>query len=687
MKIATNFVPPTMSGVGEIAKATIKASPRLFKFFSDMIYADKFVAILRELVANGVDAQVAAGNKDKPVLVTLPTAFTPYAKVRDYGTGMTHEFLMGPFMAYTDASTKENSNDYIGGFGIGSKAPLSYTEQFAIHSYVDGILRVYSIFKDEDDCPAIAFLSETSTNEPDGVEISFPVEQGDITKFKEAALKCLRYFDPLPILRNCDQQLEGPTYTVRASTFGFRKGESQSQIVQGGVAYPIDKDSVPRPLHDILDFGIDFYVPIGSVGIALSRERLSYDDATVRVLTSLCEGIRPQIKEHIDKMFDSYKTKWEALRAYNEAVYGNTSATRLIEQFAEYKGQKLTRYMPPVHSDKVLCAFITNSRWSKRGRNSWTASRASPQAQAWIGEICPKDIDHILIDDAKDKPVLRMRNFLENMSDTSKGVMIVRKRPDLPDRVVDGKPEPFINDLDWATFIKDMGSPPVLYLSKIEPAIVSRNGTSIRRPERIRAYTSAYRSAKFIDTLPLNGGYYVEMENFHITGISNEQIKALDLNGKPLLYFNKGDVDVVKKHPDWKSALDRFNEQKAEYKKTHKNLPLVEAFCQLKNPRVVSYGSDVFSPRLISLLGYEGFACPKRGPLNRLNTLFQVAAPQLNEADNAMRRLLGIEAETKLTELRAIVTEIKQQYPELNLQLKHNYPNEQSVSVYNKLIK
>lgn len=688
MKIATNAVPPTMSNVGETAKATIKASPRLFKFFSDMVYADKFVAIWRELVANGVDAHVEAGNKDKAVIVTLPTAFTPFAKVRDFGTGMKHDFLMGPFMAYTDASTKEHSNDFIGGFGIGSKAPLSYTEQFAIHSYMGGTLRVYSIFKDDEDCPAIAFLSEAATDEPNGIEISFPVEQGDITKFKEAALKALKYFQPLPILRNCSEELIGPEYTVRGDSFGFRKGQTQSQIVQGGVAYPIDEESVPRGLHEILAFGIDFYVPIGSVGIALSRERLSYDESTIHVLTSLCESIRPQIKEHVNKMFESYPTLWEAQRAYCSAVYGNTSATRLIEQLAEYKGQKLTRYMSPVHADKVFTAFITSSRWNKRGRNSWTASRSSPQVQAWIAEICPKDIDFILLDDAKDKPVLRMRNFLENMGDMNQGVMIVRKRPDLPDRTVDDKPEPFINDLDWDTFIKDMGSPPVIMLSTIEPAVVSRNGTSLtKRPEKIRAYKAPRRTAEFVDTLPTGGGYYVEMLDFGLQGISQDQLKAIDPDGKPILYFNKGDIHAVKNNPEWKPAIDRFNEQLAEYKKTHKNLSLVQAFHELTHYTSAFGNFDAVGDRLVSILKMDGFSCPKRGPLNRLNTLYRVIEPQLNDKDAAMRKLLNVTSGRKRDELKDIIAEIKKAYPELYLYIANNYVNPRYVTVFNKLVK
>lgn len=693
MIINNAAVAPTMHGVGQTARATIKSSARIFNFFSNMVYEDKFVAMWRELVANGMDSHVVAGNPDKPVLVTLPTTFTPFAKVRDYGTGMDHEFLVGnpdtgvesKFMQYTDASTKENTNELIGGFGIGSKAPLSYTEQFAIHSYQDGKLRVYSVFKDEDGCPSIAFLSESDTSEPNGVEVSFPVEQADIPKFSEAAQRALGYFNPLPTLRNAVEQLQSPEYTVKAESWGFRKGKTESQIVQGGIAYPINTNSVPRNLHEILGFGIDFYVPIGSVEIALSREGLSYTDATIRVLGSLVENIRPKIQEHINKMFEHYPTRWEAMVAFHNTVYGNTASGRLVEQLAHYKGVKLGRYLSPVMSDKVLTVFVSNSRYNKYGRNAWTTSRASPSASAWTGDICPRDIKHILIDDAENKPILRMRNFLENSCSLDDGVMIVRKRPDYDPGTYGSDCLGFKNDLDWAKFIEALGSPPVTYLSKVEPAVVTRSGNAIKRLEKVRGYKAARRTAEFVDTLPAGGGYFIEMDNFAVKGIGAEEIKALDTEGKPLLYFNKGDFDSVKNHPDWKSAKSKVDEQLKTYKKTHKNAALALAFANVKSPQPWSRGG--VNTRLIELLDLNGFVCPKRGPMAKLNTLYALAKSDLTDKDRAMRALCGITCEKQTQMLNLVIEQIKAQYPELVILLRDGgYINNRLVSVYNKLV-
>ena len=113
------------AGMMEVAKATIAPSKKIFDMFSDQTYSDKPRAILRELVANGIDAHVMAGCPDTPVQVQLPTELDPTCTIRDFGTGMSHEFVMTKFMAYTDASTKDQDNGQIGGMGIGSKSPLS----------------------------------------------------------------------------------------------------------------------------------------------------------------------------------------------------------------------------------------------------------------------------------------------------------------------------------------------------------------------------------------------------------------------------------------------------------------------------------------------------------------------------------------------------------------------------------
>src|SRR3990167_18415 len=108
----------TTSAVLQTARATVTASPKIFNFFSDLTYANKPKAICREYVASGVDSHSVAGKPEVPVEVWLPSIYNPPFRVRDRGIGMPHSFVMNEYMAYGDGSTKNDSNNQIGGFGV-----------------------------------------------------------------------------------------------------------------------------------------------------------------------------------------------------------------------------------------------------------------------------------------------------------------------------------------------------------------------------------------------------------------------------------------------------------------------------------------------------------------------------------------------------------------------------------------
>jgi hypothetical protein len=223
----------------------------------------------------------------------------------------------------------------------------------------------------------------------------------------------------------------------------------------------------------------------------------------------------------------------------------------------------------------------------------------------------------------------------------------------------------------------------VVYLSTIDPAkaVYSRS----QRVEKIRAFERPYRHASFVDTLPAGGGYYVEMENFRAK-VGHDKVAALDAKGKPVLYFNKGDIDKVKKHKEWISVEDGLSEQLKVYKKEHKNAALAAAFIDLRAGSSFGYINRM-EARLMELTALLGEACPKRGPWAKFATLYRTAKPDLTDRDMKMRKLCEIKSEKQLAMLRGLVEEIKQQYPELMLLLTNTHQVASAmVPVYKKLI-
>ena len=118
MKIQGTNTEITRDGVSESRGFAIKASAQAFRILSDGLYSDKVRAIIRELGSNAWDAHIEAGTTDRPFQVHLPNEIEPWYAIRDYGTGLSHDKVMGLYSTYFD-STKDSSNDFTGAMGLG----------------------------------------------------------------------------------------------------------------------------------------------------------------------------------------------------------------------------------------------------------------------------------------------------------------------------------------------------------------------------------------------------------------------------------------------------------------------------------------------------------------------------------------------------------------------------------------
>ena len=116
---------------------TIKASGKAFDILSNKLYKYKVRAVVRELSTNCDDAHKLNGNENRPFYIKAPTRLDPRFVIRDYGPGLNHNDMMTMYKTFFE-STKNNSNDFIGALGLGSKSPLSYTSTFNVVSYHDG---------------------------------------------------------------------------------------------------------------------------------------------------------------------------------------------------------------------------------------------------------------------------------------------------------------------------------------------------------------------------------------------------------------------------------------------------------------------------------------------------------------------------------------------------------------------
>lgn len=363
MKLADRVIDAHSSGVQSASGFTIAQTSKMFKILSDSLYSDKVMAAIRELSTNAYDSHIAAGNKN-PFKVTLPTAANPNFSVRDYGTGLSQEDMENLYTTY-GASNKNDSNDFVGCLGLGSKSPFAYTKSFTTASYFNGKKYTYVASIDDSGVPALNLFNISDTDEPNGLEISFAVKQYDFNEFSNKAIRIFHYFKMKPIIEGgVNPSLKDHAYSnknIIISGDGWRVCrlsndtnkfpnvhhhiDSGVVALMGNIAYPVVvsqligeqkaeqadhiqkwnrafgkadidnwKNFVSEILNQSLYLELDF--GIGELEMDVSREGLQYTKDVIKSLRNKTQEIYMEMKEEFSKKIAGAKTKVEAIQTY-----------------------------------------------------------------------------------------------------------------------------------------------------------------------------------------------------------------------------------------------------------------------------------------------------------------------------------------------------------------------------------
>lgn len=289
----------------ETTSLQVAVNSKTFQILTDNLYENKIQSVIRELSSNAYDSHVAAGKTDVPFKVTLPTFIDSKFAIRDYGTSMDHEAIMGLYVTLFN-STKDTSNNYTGYIGIGSKSPFAYTNTFNVTAFKDGIKRVYVLTIGEQEIPEITFLGEYDTDEPQGLEVSMSAKPGDAHKFATEAANVYLAYNVKPDcnldLDYAEVMLESPKFgwAIYQMTNGHYRHNNTTYVKQGTCLYPTPSSIMTSMLNYRYRVVID--VPIGKLNVAASRETLSLDPTSTAYLQERLETLRQEI---FDEMNDS----------------------------------------------------------------------------------------------------------------------------------------------------------------------------------------------------------------------------------------------------------------------------------------------------------------------------------------------------------------------------------------------
>lgn len=288
-------------------------------------YKNNIGSIVRELTSNCFDSHIEAKVNDAVVITLAKDDSGVYIKFSDVGVGLSPERISKIYLSYLN-STKSDSNDYIGAFGIGSKSPLSYVDLFFIDTIYEGIKYSY-IMRKGITKPAIDKIMEMPVDQRNGTDIKLYIHEGvqnndnyylgDIGNFCKEIKEQLTFFDNVYV--NIDSTLgfikpkieavliEINNFTIyEGKHFVYRTDNSNNlNACVGKVNYPIDYKLVYPGLNKQIPLNIALKFDIGELMVTYSREELRYNDDVIK-------KIREKTKLAITELFDKFNVQLQS---------------------------------------------------------------------------------------------------------------------------------------------------------------------------------------------------------------------------------------------------------------------------------------------------------------------------------------------------------------------------------------
>jgi Histidine kinase-, DNA gyrase B-, and HSP90-like ATPase len=283
------------------------------------LYKNPF-AFITEIVSNSWDSHIEADCPGVPIEIELNKNVSGenYLCFKDWGVGMSPDRINNIYCNY-GSSTKSDTNDLIGNFGIGSKSFFAYTDKKYISTVYNNIQYEYIVYKNEADQPSITLLSEKNTTEKNRTFITVFIESKDVTSVCHVIKRKITYFDNLVFNGKYIEHLnQTKLYYFNNNKFVYNSKEPYNNIhlLLGQVSYEINYTELGISNVE-LPFALRF--DIGEIQPTPTREDIYYTDEAKKLIIA-------RIKELADYMVTSYNKKdfilecpWEWIDKRNQS--------------------------------------------------------------------------------------------------------------------------------------------------------------------------------------------------------------------------------------------------------------------------------------------------------------------------------------------------------------------------------
>lgn len=355
MLLTTEREPIETSGLMQTGTFSIAASAKAFEVLSSNLYQNKILAVIREISCNAADAHASLGKDLSNIQVHLPSIMEPFFSVRDFGPGLSRADVMELYTTYF-RSTKDQSNDMIGGFGLGSKSPFAVADQFTVTSWHGGRQSEYICFK-ENGLPRVSLVRSEPSSELSGLCVQ--VAARNISEWSHQATKFFSWWPAFPTLTGAHVDLVSPMKSMILKSETTLNGmpewacfasTSVATVFMGLVPYALNFENLtglPREVYTLLhNGGLFLNFPVGALSISPSREALSYDASTIKALTDRCCAVAKAIIDQAVKDLDKEPTLYHARKFVYAGDRFNTVANAIRDLASKgkikWRGQELS---------------------------------------------------------------------------------------------------------------------------------------------------------------------------------------------------------------------------------------------------------------------------------------------------------------------------------------------------------
>lgn len=307
---------------------------------------------------------------------------TDFVEFIDYGVGLSPKRVEEVFTVYFESS-KRDTNDQIGSFGLGSKSAYAYTDSFYVTTRYEGTEYQYLMSKNEVGVSRLTEIINYPTDEGNGTSVKIPLKSNKYTyygdtdagKFYQACKRQLCYFNNVYIDKEgADEFNTAKVHHFKHFTFSELAPYPDMHIKLGQCAYQIPwsdlgKSSIGVPV------AVNF--EIGEIMPTPNREGIILTEETKGLLLDRIMLVKEEllnIYKEQNKPLEDWKEWFRIKTEYSSSNRNITVGTKRVSISAILNSsEEIPVSLEGISSSVNTQLFLANWSYSRKIKNVLTS--------------------------------------------------------------------------------------------------------------------------------------------------------------------------------------------------------------------------------------------------------------------------------------------------------------------------